>query len=163
MNALRLHIGLLALLQALAYPTSALLGGRWSIALSIASVSVAVLAMWTSRGDLVAPHQSQRADSYRTAAHRAEDTQPAVRPAKPKRRVLSWEFVDAKRDREGWALAFVAVSLAATFAGALLYAGDSWALVPTIVLAGAVVACAAGFAWCERIVRAWRDQERGDR
>jgi uncharacterized membrane protein YqjE len=160
-NTLRLYIAALAILHALAYPIATLLGSRWPLLISVASIALAVRAMWTSSADLTQPHPTQRTDSYRVAAQRSEEA--TVRVVRPKRRVLNCEYTEAKDDRFGWSLALCIVSIFAVFTGTLLYVGVQWALMPTILLAVGAVVCLGGFTWCNRTVRAWRDQERGER
>jgi hypothetical protein len=164
MNTVRLHVSLLAIAQSIAFLTAALLGERWAIWPTAMSAIVTVSSLWVPKRERAAVTAGvYGAESYRTAAQRAEDTQPAGRPPKPKRRMTHEEYIDAYVNREGWSIVLGIVSVGATGAGTLLYAGASWALVPTIVLVGAVIACIAGFAQCERTVRAWCAQERGDR
>lgn len=160
MSTLRLYIALLALAQAFAYPTAVYLGAGWSLALSAVSAALGLFVTLTTSAELTQPHPAQRADSYRVAAQRAEE---AVRVVRPKRRVLHAEFAEADSGREGWALALFTVTLVAAIAGTALYAGVQWALVPTILLAIGAVVCLIGFVACNRTVRAWRDQERGER
>lgn len=157
----RLDTIAIALVQSFALIAAALSGERWAIWPAVASV-VALgvvlrlpLRAWTGA--------TQRAESYRTPAHRADDATievPSPRPAR--RRVLYVEYEQANDAAFGLcAGAGGCGGIGATLGALAWYLGASWPLplCGTFTVAGFVLL--GWWARCRSTVQAWRDQERG--
>lgn len=154
----RVHILLLAAVQALAFVTAAFSGERWAILPAAASVVLVASALWVSRGARVESHPSQRAESYREAARREEET--TIVDA-PQRRVLQEEYAQAKDASFGLcAGAAMCGAVGVGFAAIAWLMRDSG---PLILSGGCTLAGFVLLGWwsrCRSVVRDWRDQER---
>lgn len=158
MTTTRIHILLLAAVQALAFIAAALGGERWAILPAAASVVLVASTLWVPRSAFVEPHPSQRAELYRESARREEET--TIVDA-PRRRVLKVESIEAEVDSAYLSIAAILCGACGFAFGALgWHLREGW---PLIVCGGFTLGGFASLAWwsrCRSTVRDWRDQER---
>lgn len=150
----------IAVVQSLALVAAALSGERWAILPAVASVVALGVVLRLPRRAWGA--SSQRAESYRTPAQRADDATVEVPSPRPsRRRVLYVEYEQANDAAFGLCAGAASCGgLGAAFGALAWYLHAGW---PLPICAAFTVAGFALLGWwarCRSTVRAWRDQER---
>lgn len=155
----RLDTIAIAVVQSFALVAAALSGERWAILPAVASVAALGVVLRLPRRAWTGA--TQRADSYRAPAQRADDATVEVPSPRPAKRVLREERDDAKERGFFTCIGAICCGVTGLLFGAAAWDSPSGA--PLILCGGFTVAGFALLGWwarCRSTVRAWRDQER---
>lgn len=149
----------IAIVQSFALVAAALSGERWAILPAVASVAALGVVLRLPRRAWGA--SSQRAESYRTPAQRADDATVEMPSPRPAKRVMSFEYVEAKDASVGLCAGAATCGAIGAALGALAWhLRANWPLpiCGAFTIAGFVLL--GWWARCRSTVRAWDDQER---